>query len=146
MTLNIPNMDNLQAELDQLTDQRLDYVRARSMVNTDSEGYRNAGIAKASFYTWPSDEREKLNAIAQWLKRQTVVRALMVMQDAAEEAARIKVSGLKSRDERIRQSAATDILDRNLGKPSQSIDMTSGGEKLEIVVTYANKRDTTDTP
>jgi len=123
-------MDDLQTALNQLEDNRLDYVRARSLVNSDAEGYRNAGIAKALFYRWPAEEREKLNELAQQLKRATVARAIMVIQEAAEEAARVKVAGLKSRDERLKQHAATEILDRNMGKPKQAVDLTTGGEKL----------------
>jgi hypothetical protein len=57
----------------------------------------------------------------------------MVIQEAAEEAARVKVAGLKSRDERMKQHAATEILDRNIGKPKQGIDLTSKDEKIQIV-------------
>jgi hypothetical protein len=125
-------MDDLQATLNQLEDARLDYVRARSMVNSDAQGYSGAGITKRVFYSWPPEEREKLNDIAQQLKRATVARALMALQDAAEEAAKVKIAGLKSRDERIRQSAASEILDRNIGKAAQTLDVTSGGERIIV--------------
>lgn len=128
-------MDDLQTVLAKLEDNRLDYVRARSLVNSDAQAYKDAGIAKAVFYRWPAEERDKLNEIAQQLKRATVARAIMALQDAAEEAARVKVAGLKSRDERVRQSAASEILDRNIGKPSQGIDLTTGGDKLPAAVT-----------
>ena len=136
-----PTMDDLQTVLSQLEDQRLDYVRARSLVNSDAQGYKDAGIAKALFYRWPPEERERLNELAQQLKRATVARALMALQDAAEEAARVKIAGLKSRDERVKQAAATEILDRNIGKPSQGIDVTSGGEVIRVVLRDANDRD-----
>ena len=123
-------MNDLQTALANLEDRRLDYVRARSLATSDAQAYRDAGIAKAVFYTWPAEEREKLNELAQQLKRATVARAIMVIQEAAEEAARIKVAGLKSRDERLKQHAATEILDRNMGKPSQALDVTTGGKPL----------------
>ena len=123
-------MDDLQAVLNKLEDNRLDYVRARSMVNSDSQACKDAGIARATYYTWPAEEREKLNELAQQLKRATVARAILVIQEAAEEAARVKVEGLKDRDKRIRQAAATEILDRNVGKPKQGIDLTSGGDQI----------------
>ncbi len=123
-------MTILKTELDQLQDLRLDYVMARSRVSTDAEGYREAGISKASFYSWPTDERDRLNQLAQQLKRETATRAMMVLQNAAEDAAKVKVSGLKSRDERIKQSAATEIIDRTIGKTEQPVS----GE-VNIVVT-----------
>jgi hydroxypyruvate isomerase len=126
-------LDNLQTVLGQLEDKRLDYVRARSMVNSDSQACKDAGIARATYYTWPQDERDQLNELAQQLKRATVARAIMALQAAAEEAAQVKIAGLKSRDERLKQSAATEILDRNIGKPKQAVDVTTGGEPLKIV-------------
>jgi hypothetical protein len=131
-------MDDLQTVLANLEDRRLDYVRARSLVNSDAQAYRDAGVSKAFFYSWPAEEREKLNELAQQLKRATVARAILVIQEAAEEAARVKVEGLKERDKRIRQAAATEILDRNMGRPKQGVDVTSGGEQLKIVIEYAD--------
>lgn len=96
---------------------------ARSKVNSDRQGYLDAGIAKASFYTWSHDEREKLNEIAQRVKRETATRALIVLQNAAEDAALIKVAGLKSRDERVKQSVATEILDRTVGKVAEEVNV-----------------------
>ena len=119
--MNVPKTEDLRAELDHLEDKRLAYVMARSRVNSDAQGYNEAGIHKNTFYSWPAEEREKLNDLAQRFKRETATRALMVLQDAAEEAAKVKVSGLKSRDERVKQSAATEIIDRTIGKSEQPV-------------------------
>jgi hypothetical protein len=127
-------MDDLQTVLNQLEDNRLDYVRARSLVNSDAQAIKDIGISKTAFYKWPAEEREKLNELAQQLKRATVARAIMAIQAAAEEAALVKIAGLKSRDERLKQSAATEILDRNIGKPSQSIKLGGdGGEPIKVI-------------
>ena len=124
-------MDNIRAELDKLSDNRLSYVMARSTVNNDAQGYRNAGISRATFYTWPIEERDALNELAQRIKRETVARAIMTIQDAADEAAKVKVAGLKERDARVRQAAASEILDRTVGKAADKVDVTSGGEKIK---------------
>jgi hypothetical protein len=127
-------MDDLHTVLSQLQDNRLDYVRARSLVNSDAQAIKDAGIPRATFYRWSAEEREKLNEMAQQLKRATVARAIMALQAAAEEAAQVKIAGLKSRDERLKQSAATEILDRNIGKPSQSIKLGGdGGEPIKVI-------------
>jgi len=86
-------MSDLRTELDKLTDQRLDYVIARSRVNTDSQALRDAGINRSSFYSWTLEERTALNELAQRVKREVALRAVMVLQDAAEDAAQVKVSG-----------------------------------------------------
>lgn len=124
-------MNQLRTLLDSLEDRRLDYVMARSLVNNDKQGYENAGISKAAFYLWPSEEREQLNDIAQRLKRENAVKALMVIQNASEQAAQVKVDGLKSRNEHVKQDVATEILDRTIGKTILPIDVTSKGESLK---------------
>jgi hypothetical protein len=137
-------MDDLRTELDQLKDSRLDYVIARSKARTDAEGYREAGIAKASFYSWPEEERTRLNDLAQQVKRASALRAMMILQDATEEAARVKVDGLKSRKENIKQDAASEILDRMIGKPviRQEVSGKSGGPI--IVVNWDDASEYTD--
>ena len=126
-------MDDLRTELDQLEDKRLAYVMARSRVNSDSQGYNDAGIHKNTFYTWPAEEREKLNNLAQRVKRETATRAIMVLQDAVEDAALVKAEGLKSRDERVKQAAATEILDRAIGKALTTVDVNvKQGAPFEI--------------
>lgn len=44
-----------------------------------------------------------------------------ILRSAVDEAARVKFQGLKSRNEKIQQDAATEILDRELGKPVQPV-------------------------
>jgi len=124
-------MIDLRTELNQLTDLRLDYVMARSRVNSDAQGIRESGVNKTTFYSWGEEERNKLNDIAQKLKRDTALKALTIIQNAAEEAAKVKVAGLKERDPRVRQAAATEILDRGVGKAADKLDVTSQGEKIK---------------
>lgn len=109
---------------------------ARSRVNSDAQGYSEAGIHKNTFYSWPAQEREKLNDIAQRFKRETATRALMVLQDAAEAAAKVKVDGLKSRDERVKQAAATEIIDRTIGKSEQPV---SGDIRISVSLKNDNE-------
>jgi hypothetical protein len=127
-------MTDLRTELNQLTDLRLDYVMARSRVNSDAQGIRESGVNKTTFYSWGEEERNKLNDIAQKLKRDTALKALTIIQNAAEEAAKVKVAGLKERDPRVRQAAATEILDRGVGKAADKLDVTSQGEKITVTL------------
>jgi hypothetical protein len=126
-------MSDLRTEINQLSDLRLDYVMARSRVTSDAQGIRESGVNKTTFYSWSEEERNKLNDIAQRLKRDTALKALTIIQNAAEEAAKVKVAGLKSRDERVKQGVATEILDRGVGKVTDKVDVTSGGEKIQPV-------------
>lgn len=125
-------MTDLRQLLDKLEDKRLDYVICRSKVNSDRQGFLDAGISKATFYTWTEEERNYLNDIAQKVKREAATRALMVLQDAAEDAAKTLVDGLKSRNDHVKIDAAKDILDRTAGKAQNKVDVTSNGETIVV--------------
>jgi hypothetical protein len=131
-------MSDLRTEINQLSDLRLDYVMARSRVTSDAQGIRESGVNKTTFYSWSEEERNKLNDIAQRLKRDTALKALTIIQNAAEEAAKVKVAGLKSRDERVKQGVATEILDRGVGKVTDKVDVTSAGEKIIVTLREDN--------
>jgi len=137
--MNRTKMNDLKTILDQLEDNRLDYVLARSKTKSDADGIRNSGVGKTTFYGWDKEERDKLNELAQKLKRETAIRALMLLQDAVEEAATVKIQGMKSRNEHIKQNAASEILDRQLGKPTQRTEHTGdGGGEIGITVRLAS--------
>jgi len=130
-------MSDLRTELDQLEDLRINYVIARAKVNSDAQGYKLAGIAKTSFYTWSAEERERLNNLAQRIKREVALRIMIQLQDAAEQAANVKVDGLKSRNEHVKQNSATEILDRVLGRPTQRQELTGAeGMPLKIIIDW----------
>jgi len=128
-------MSDIQTELSELTDQRLDYVMARSKVNSDAAGFRDAGIGKTTFYSWDSKEREKLNSLANRIKHETAFQAMMILQSATEKAAQAKVEALDSRDPRIKQAVATEILDRVIGKATSTVQVT-GANGGAIVVDW----------
>lgn len=128
-------MDDLRTKIDELAIDKRDYVYARSKVKTDRAGYLDAKVSKSAFYSWGEEERLYLNELANRLHSARKFKAEMILDDNVEEAAKIKVEALKSRDERIKQSASTEILDRMLGKPSQGVDVTSGGEKIIVKIT-----------
>ena len=127
-------MNDLRALLDQLQDERLDYVVERSKVNSDAQGYKNAGIGKSTFYGWTTDERKHLNDLAQRVKREVATRVLLKFQEAGEDAADAIIGLMKSRNENIKLKSSTEVLDRVLGKASQIVkqDVTSGGEKITV--------------
>ena len=131
-------MDDLVTKLDQIQDdQELNYVLERADVNTDKDGYTNAGISKPVFYRWPRETREHLNKLAIALKLETALKAKLVLRAATKEAAEVKVKGLTNRDERIKQGAATEILDRMLGKPMQRQEIEHD-IKRPVKITYVH--------
>lgn len=131
-------MDDLRTVLDGLQDKQLAYVLSRAKSVSTAEALRNAGLGKNVYYKWPEEDRERLEEIAYRLQREQAVQALLTLQDAAKAAAEVKVAGLKERDARVRQSVATEILDRTIGKATDKLDVTSGGESI-IKVVYDDK-------
>jgi len=111
------------ALLANLEDTKLDYVVARSKTTTDKAAYEEAGISRSAFYSWGAEERERLNGIAQQLKRENATKAVLKLQEAAEDAVDTIIKLMeKARSENVKFSAATDILDRTIGKPSQKVE------------------------
>ena len=109
-------MSELGAILDTLEDAKLDYVFERSKAHSDRVAIKKAGIANSSFYKWPAAERKRLAELAQQVRRDRTIQALRVIDAAAEKAADVKVAGLDSKKEYIRQNTASEILDRTIGK------------------------------
>ena len=117
-------MDELSTKLDKIEDSRkLSYVLERAETNSATDACKNAGISRPLYYKWGKEERDYLDGLALELKRETGLRAKLILSGATKEAAEVKVKGLTNRDERIKQSAATEILDRMLGKPVQKQEM-----------------------
>jgi len=133
-------MDNLRTELDQLEDARLDYVMARSRVNSDAQAIRDSGVPKATFYCWDKEERDHLNELAQKIRRNVALRMIAKLEEAGEDAVNALLSTLKSRNENVKQKAAVEVIDRILGKPTQSLktDVTSGGEIIKVTIEGRN--------
>jgi glutamyl-tRNA reductase len=129
-------MNNLRTELDHLEDARLEYVMARSKVNSDAQAIRQSRVPKATFYSWSKEERDNLNELAQKIKRNITLRMIAKLEEAGEDAVDALLTTLKSRNENVKQRAAVEVIDRILGKPTQSVknDITSGGDVIKITI------------
>ena len=63
--------------------------------------------------------------------------AFDILEGQVVRAAMVKVSGLDSDDEKVRQAEATEVLDRVLGKATQKTEVSSP-DGLRFVVEYVN--------
>lgn len=97
----------------------IDYVQARANAKTDREALLNASLSQGWFR---NKDKADLNRRAMEFKTDNILKAQIILDQAVEEAAKVKAAGLLSRNERIKQDSATEILDRRLGKPTQNID------------------------
>ena len=125
-------MNRVSTIFDGLDKRETAYVLARSDAVSNNEALRVCGFSKG----WLNNRNiEDLNARADELRKNKAIRASMLLEEAVEEAARVKVAGLKSRDDRIKQAAATEIIDRSLGKVPQRQELT-GKDGGAVVVKW----------
>lgn len=119
---------------DGLDAREIDYVKARANAKSNRQALKDARLSQG----WLSNrDAEDLFNRAMAFKTNVAFRAQLILEEAVEEAARIKASGLHSRDERIKQSASTEILDRHFGKPPQKQEI-SGLDGGKIIVKLVN--------
>jgi hypothetical protein len=106
---------------DGLDERETAYVLARSDAFSNNQALKACGFSVG----WlRNKDIDNLNARAESLRKDKAIRASMLLGEAVEEAAKVKVAGLKVRDERIKQAVATEILDREFGKPTQRQEVT----------------------
>jgi HEAT repeat protein len=56
----------------------------------------------------------------------TIAAARALMVRGVAQAMAVKMAGLENQDEKIRQRAATAVVEWNLGKAAQALDVTHG--------------------
>jgi len=109
------NSEALRAALAQLSTDQIRFVVARQHCDSDKEAAEECKIKVDTVYHWPDVVREAARLMA----FDGVIVAAEVLRRNVAKAAMIKAQGLESKDERVRQDAATEILDREIGKPVQ---------------------------
>ena len=105
-----------------LTPDQLRYLYERVLCRTDAEAARNVGISPNTVYSW--NENTPIQEAVNLLLDDGLQVSLDIMRRNLARAAKVKVAGLDSKKEVIKQAAATEILDRFHGRPKQSIDAT----------------------
>lgn len=117
---------------DGLDERETAYVLARSDAFSNNQALKACGFSIGWLRNKDIDD---LNSRAESLRKDKAIRASMILADAVEEAAKVKAAGLKSRDERVKQAVATEIIDRELGKVPQRQEVT-GKDGGVIVVEF----------
>lgn len=116
----------LQELLTQLTKDQLRFVVALQEYPTKDAAAKAIKIKPQTAYDWPDivDEAARLLALdalesARELRRRNLVKAIGV-----------KAAGLDSKSESIRQKAASEIIEWELGRAQLPVDVTSDGKAL----------------
>jgi hypothetical protein len=123
-----------QAEMDgvlrELSPEQLRWVVARLECNTNKEACRRARVAEATLYRWGDVVHRAVDVLA----RDGVRTALELRRRALAKAMLVKVDGLDSRDQRVRQQAATEIIEWEMGKAAATVDLRSEGKGLSALL------------
>ena len=121
------NQANSSSELDEalwrLTPDQIRFVVARQECPTDKEAAEQIGISPATVSYWktkgaPIDDALRLMAV------DGLVTALHIRKRNLTKAMLVKVAGLDSGDERLRQGVATEIVEWELGRATQTTEIT----------------------
>ena len=98
---------------------------------TKKEAAEIIGLDPRTVYAWPKFIDEAVGLLLENAK----TSAVEMLTSALARAVMIKLAGLDSNDEKMRQDAASEVIDRILGKAKQTNELTgAGGEALTIVI------------
>ena len=103
-----------------LTDSQRRFAVAMLDHKTKKDAAEFVGLNPHSVYAWGPDVDEAIDI----MRRDAAAAAVDMLAGAVVKATMIKLAGLDSDDERLRQSVASEIQDRIMGKPKQSIENT----------------------
>jgi len=104
------------------TPEQREWVAARVVLRSDAEAARKIGVRAETVCRWPNKRRLD-DAVAQ-LTMDACLGARFILAQSLLEAARVKIAGLQSKNEQVQQGAATEILDRGIGKVGQPIQLS----------------------
>jgi hypothetical protein len=133
MNQNAPNAPLSDAELDaeyqtilnQLTPIQYRFIVARLECKSDAEAARMLGLDEKTPTRW--DEKKLINRAIELATRDGVVLALTMRRRSLPRAMAVKISGLESDNEKIRQDASTEIIEGELGKATQKSETSVKG-------------------
>jgi hypothetical protein len=106
---------------------------ARLTSKDDTEAARRVGITPDTVYMWRARGYRQHDELLEELGRDAIHAARFALKQALGPAVAVKVAGLGSRHEGIRQAASTEIQDRNLGKPSVPVELGATGAIASLV-------------
>lgn len=115
--------EQLESALAQLSTEQIRFVVARQEYVTDKEAAEAIDIKPDTVYHWPPVVKDAVRLMAQ----DGLVVAQHVRRQALAKAMLVKVGGLDSDDEKIRQGASTEIIEWEMGKAAQPITGKDGG-------------------
>lgn len=139
MNRNAPNLHLSDPKLDTeyqdilngLTTNQLRFLVARLDAKSDAEAARMIGMDEKTPVRWP--EKKQLDRALELAAYDGAVLALTMRRKTLPKAMAVKIAGLESKDERIRQAASTELIEGELGKAVQRSELTGrDGQPVQV--------------
>lgn len=125
--------DRLEATLAQLTTDQIRFVVARSVeFSKDHLAAKAIGVSAATVKSWKTDGAP-IDEAVRLMARDGLVTALHIRKRNLAKAMAVKVKGLDSDDEKVRQSVATELIEWELGKATQKQSIDANVHITEVV-------------
>jgi len=121
--------DQFAAVLAQLSIDQIRFVIARQGHSTDKEAAESIGIKPDTVYRWPDIVKEAVKLMV----HDGLIAAYHLRRRNLGKAMRVKVDGLDTTDEGLRQKIATEIIEWEMGKATQKQEVT-GKDGTEMLV------------
>jgi len=116
----------LDQMLGKLSIEQVRFVVARCEVSTDKEAAARIGIAAVTPKRWKRDG-VPIEEVLQLMVQDGVTTALHLRRRHLAKAMQVKVAGLNAKNERLRQSVASEIIEWSLGRANQPVSGPGGG-------------------
>jgi len=137
--------EELTAIAEQLTVDQMRFVQARQEHNTDKAAAESLEISPDTIKSWKR-KGYPIDRACELMAQDGLIFAASVRRKNLLKAMLVKVAGLDSDDERLRQAVSTEIVEWEMGKATQTQRHEGTGEGGAIVVqnvelTDAERRD-----
>jgi len=132
--------DELDAVLAQLTTEQVRFVVARQEYATDKDAAEAIEISPSTVYKWPAIVKDAVRLMAM----DGLVTARHIRRRNLAKAMLVKVRGLDSNDEAIRQRVASEVIEWELGKAKQTTEHSGPDGGPIIIVDWDDSIQTED--
>ena len=123
---------DLEAVLDRLTIAQIRFVVARNATAFDKDAARAIGLSASTVKSWPKEQKADIAEARRLMAIDGITTAMHIRRRHLAQAMAVKVAGLESDDERVRQSVATEIVEWELGKSTQRQENKHGALEVHI--------------
>jgi hypothetical protein len=134
MEENREKQTRLRMILTQLTKNQVRLIVALQEYPTTDEAAKAIKLSPKTVYNWSPEVRGLIEEAAQLMSADVLDAALEIRRHNLVKAMAVKSAGLDSKNEVVRQKAATEIIEWELGKPNQPLSGKDGEPLIPIQV------------